>query len=329
MIRSPFRNFYKQFAQIALIICLVFTIACQSEAEKQAQMLAADTTANAQLRQINAAISANHTVTPEQFETLKNLREKYPQSGEVRQAYKNALVVREDWAALEKLLNETPTEELSRDDKIMLAKVYLKLGRYQSVIETLLPLYEETPGSVEISSYLAGAYFYLGRYDEAEKPLERVWQQILNQKMTDDVILRGMIYLHRGEYEKAVEYLEKALEFNPESIPANNALSRVYAARGDIEKAEQYNAKVQQAFDKITAEEQKRTRAVSKVYQLQEAFQAKRYEEVITIARNLLPESDAGSKVTLYQYIANSYEALGKKQEAQNALAEAQKLQNK
>src|SRR6266446_4552772 len=99
---------------------LALALSCQSPAEREKQLLARDTQALAQLDQINAELTAAHRITPANFEILKNLRAKYPHSPEIGPSYKTALVYRDDWETLAKLLGETPASARPRDDSVLL-----------------------------------------------------------------------------------------------------------------------------------------------------------------------------------------------------------------
>ncbi len=248
----------------------------------------ADSESKKLLSQTSQAMFAGQKPSSAEFESIKSILEKYPEAESVRSVYKMALIRREDWNALE--------EFQQRNDP-------------------------------EIRSILANSNFYLGKYDEAKLILDKNWEEIINQKRSDDVTLRGMIYFHEKDLEKAVATLQKALELNPDSIPAANGLSRVYAAKGEPEKAAEYVAKVQQKFDKMTTEEQRKTNLLEQVYKLQEAYKAKRFAEVIEIGSKMLPEADEKNKPALYQYLYNSYAALGKNKEAAEILAKAKEIQ--
>ena len=306
-----------------VLICLLFVVSCQSDEDA----LQSDTKAKAEINRVSQLMQKGQKLTRKDIDAIKQIYADFPTSETARKTLKNAYILREDWASLEKLFNETPASELSVEDKTTLAKVYIKLGRYNDAVETLKNL--EDQNSLESRSLLANAYFHLGKYDEAKSLIDNSWQEILKNKKIDDIVVRGMIYFYQKENDKAVETLKKALEINPQSIPANNALSRIYSAQGETEKAEEYLAKVQQGFDKMTADERQKTNYVEKIYKLQEAYKAKRFEEVITLANELLPEADARNKAAMYQYLYNSYLALGKQKKAQEVLVKARQMQQK
>ncbi len=264
---------------------------------------------------------------PEDFEKIKKIYQQYPNSKTARNSYQFALISREDWTALEQFLNQIPFSEMSDEDKSNLGKAYFKIGRYADAVESLKPFGKK--GEREIRNILATSYFRLDRFAEAKALLDDDWDDIINKKSIDEITLRGMIFFHEKENDKAIETLHRTLKIDPENIAAANGLSRVYAAIGDRKKSEEFVARVQDSFEKLTAEEKRKTNQVEKLYQLQNAYNAKRFDEVIEIANQVLPEADARNKSALYQYLYNSYIALGKQKEAQEIAAKAQQMEQK
>lgn len=308
--------------RLQIVVCLAICFAACKGDDAAYQ---ADSESKKLLSQTSQAMFAGQKPSSAEFESIKSILEKYPEAESVRSVYKMALIRREDWNALEQFLLAVPAAERSDEDKLNLAKALFKLGRYAETVNYLEEFQQRN--DPEIRSILANSNFYLGKYDEAKLILDKNWEEIINQKRSDDVTLRGMIYFHEKDLEKAVATLQKALELNPDSIPAANGLSRVYAAKGEPEKAAEYVAKVQQKFDKMTTEEQRKTNLLEQVYKLQEAYKAKRFAEVIEIGSKMLPEADEKNKPALYQYLYNSYAALGKNKEAAEILAKAKEIQ--
>ena len=194
------------------------------------------------------------------------------------------------------------------------------------MLQTVNPLLEKDPSNIELVSLSGASLFYLGRYDEAAGQLDKVWNELIAARKADEMTIRAMIWFYQKNYDKALEILNQAVQMDPDNIPAFNALVRVYGALGNNAKAEEYAQKVQLGFDRMTAESQKKIRFVENAKKLEEAFQAKRFEEVVTLAKSMIPEAEAANKYALYQYLANAYQALGKTAEARDALAEAEKL---
>lgn len=312
-----------------LILCLAFFISCQSAAQKETSLLAQDSKTKIELSRINQDLTAGFPLTSPDFESIKQIREKYPNSSEVRNVYQSALVKRNDWESLVKLIGDIPASERKREDQLNLAKSYLKLGRYQDEVALLKPLAESNPKDTDYNSLLAFGYFYLGQNEEAAKYLDAVWDALLQNKKIDEINTRGMIYFRQKNYPKAIEIFKKSLEINADDISANNTLSRIFAAQGDLPQAEIYRLKTESAHESIGASETKASRFVQNSYQLEDAWKAKRYDEVISLARQMIAGANEKNKPALYQYLIESYKALGKPEEAQKVLVEAQNLKQK
>jgi tetratricopeptide (TPR) repeat protein len=312
--------------RLLFILTLAFCVSCQRTQEKQADLFQSDARAKAELTRINGTLQTGRPLSPQDFEALKRIREKHADSDDVRKVFQSALIRREDWESLANLISEIPSEKRNRDDHLNLARSYVKLGRFSETIDLMKPLAETNPADLEYNSLLAMGYFYLGDNDDAGKSLDRVWDPIIQNKRVDEIQIRGMVYLRKKDYENAIQTLEKALQINPEFIPALNALSLAYAAKGDAEHAETYRRKTETAQDLRSTNEIKARRAVKNSYLLEDAWGAKRYEEVIGLARTMLPEAADDQKTILYQYLAESYKALGKHEEAAKVLTEAQRV---
>ncbi len=279
------------------------------------------------ISKVSTAFSTGQKPSSQEFESLKQVFQRYPESQTAGQMYKLALIKREDWASLKTLLSTTPFENLSLEDRKNLGNASYKLGNYQDAVEVLKTLTEENDR--EVISVLANSYFFLGDYSEAKLLLDKNWERIKNEKRLNDITLRGLIYFRENESDKAIETLKFALTIAPDNIPAANAISRIYAARGEQEVAVKYLEQVQRSFDKVTAEERRKAIVVEKFYKLQDAYKAQRFQEVIDIAEEVLPEADPKNKLTLYQFLYNSHNALGHQKEAQEALENAKQFQQK
>jgi len=308
---------------------LLLFISCQNPAQKETNSAPPDAKARTEISRINQILTIGQPLTPQDFESIKQIREKYPNSTDVRNVYQSALVKRGDWESLAKLINDIPASERKREDNLNLAKSYQKLGRYREEIDLLKPLADANAKDADYNSLLALGYFYLGQEDEAAKRLDAVWDALLQNKKTGEINTRGLIYFRQKNYEKAIETFKKTLEIDENDISANNTLSRIYAAQGDSIQAEVYRLKTEKAHETVGEGEAKASRFVQNSYQLDDAWKAKRYDEVINLARQMIPDADEKNKPALYQYMAESYKALGKPDEAQKVLAEAQNLKQK
>lgn len=321
-------DFFAKKFRILIFLCLFLFVSCQKQSEKDIESFKKDVQAVAEFNRINQVIGRGQYLSQTDIDSLNKIREKYPQNPNIRLLMQSALIKREDWQAAADFINQIPENERTEDEKKNLVKILTKLGRYEEALQTATPLLEKNPENIELISLSSNALMNLGRYEEAGNRLDKVWNEILNQKKADEVTMRGMIWFYRKNYDKAIETLNKAVELNPESIAAYNSLARVYAAQGNSEKAEEFTKKVQSVFDKMTADTQKKAKFVDAAKNLEEAFKNKRYEEAVNLAKTMLPDAETENKFVLYQFLANSYQALGKAKEAQDALAEAEKLKN-
>ena len=304
-----------------LFLCVVVCVSCQ----KGEEALQNDAVAKAEIARVNQVLQIEKKISQKDFDSVKAIYEKYPSSESARKVLQNAFAQRDDWASLEKFYSEISLSNLSEPEKINFAKVYIKLGRYEDSIKTLKAIGDES--NVEIKALLAKSYFHLGKYDEAKTELDGSWEQIVKEKRIEEIALRGIIYFYEKENEKAIETFNKGLEIDSKHVLTNNSLSRVYAAQGNTEKAEEYVTKVKREFDAITAREKVSSAKAEDTMKIQAAYKAKRFEEVINLANRMLPSAKAREKVILYQFLVNSYQATGRTKQAQEALAKAKQIQ--
>lgn len=324
---------YKTFRINNLVIkiclisfCFLFFNACRNESKQEVSALSTDNQTLSELKKINQILTTGQPLPPEEFESLKKIYGKYPNDSQVRNVYQSALIKRDDWISLEKFIGEIPVAERTRADQLNLAKVYLKLGRYQNLVELMKPPAQANPNDADFNSLLGFGYFYLGQNEEAAKHLDLVWNKLLQEKRTDEITTRGMIYFRQNNYPKAIEVLDKAIEINPQNSTATNTLSRIYAIQNNSEKAEEFRKRTAEIHQKGEESDAKAIKNVKLLYDLQTAWKEKKYFEVIELAKQILPEADEKNKPALYQYIAESYKALGKNEEAKAAIAELEKL---
>lgn len=328
IISRPVRLKYKMNSKILIILCsLGLFLSCQSAAEKDQQLLAKDTQSKTAINKINAEVRGTGKISVESFEKLKALHEKYPNSVEINKIYKNALVIRGDLETLEKFLTRDNPEELSLEDKKNLAKLYVKKGKYEKSLEMLKALRDKHPNDIELRGLTGLSFFHMGKMEEAGKEFDSVWNEIIENKKVEEIATRGIIYFRRNDLPKAIETLEKAIEIEPDNLSANYTLSRIYSQQGDAEKAAEYSQKTDKLQNQMKAETFAKSRQVKLIYDLQNAWNEKRYSEVVNLANQMLPTAnDDQQKLILYQYLYESNKALGKQAEAQKALAEAQNL---
>jgi predicted Zn-dependent protease len=313
---------------VACIVSIAVISACGGKVERDQASFEKDRVALTDVRRIGALISRSQKVEQRDLDLLKNIHAKYPKADEVRQTLQFALQLREDWDALEKLLTEKPESDSTQQEQIFLAKVYLKLGKYSNASRIAGPKADSAPNDLELNSIAGRAWYYEGKYDDAARAFDRVWDALISSKQLDEVMMRGMIYFYKGDNVRAIDTLKKTLAIYPEYAAGNNALSRIYAASGDQKQADIYRVKAEQSHAMQTAEEARRMRLVSRSLELESAFAAGRYGESVKIARELLLSADASQKPVLYEYLGKAYQAMGNETEAQAAFQEAARLRD-
>ncbi len=307
----------------SLLICAICLNACSSDETRFSN----EPTSVAKVRELSARLNTGQQLAEADFNSLKELYEQFPKAESLRKPYETALFLRKDWAALALFYDSMQGPDMPVEHKRNHAKVYVKLGNYEKALELTKSF--DLKADSDMRHTAATSLFQLGKYDEAKKILDDSWNAIEQEKRVDEITLRGMIYFYQGDNAKAVETLTKATALNENSIPANNALSRVYSAMGDDEKASAALAKVQTAFDEVTQIERQKTILVEQGHKLQNAYKAKRYEEVIALGPEMIAASTPQNRLMIYQYMYNSYVALGKNEEAKEVLEKAKQLQQK
>lgn len=308
-------------------IALVFLLsACGSAADHDKTNFESDTAAVTEVRRIQASLGKSPVVVQSDLDLLKSIHKKYPGAEEVSRALQTALQSRQDWSALLQLLSEKPEAQRTHEDKVFLGKILIKLGRYAEASEILGPMAETAPNDRELNSLAGHAWYYEGRYDEAARAFDRIWDAIVAAKQIDEIMLRGMIYFYKGDRDRAIELLKKTIEINPDYIAGLSALSRVYSAKGDSKQAEYYASQAQNIHERVTADEARLMRLSSRSRDLEQAWNRGDYEACISIAQELLPMADPAQKAVLYDYLGQAYRATGRQTEAQEAFQQAARL---
>lgn len=259
-------------------------------------------------------------LSTDSFQSLKALQSSYPDSDEINEFYKQVLLARKDWNSLESLLSKQDRKNLTGEDQRILAIAYNNIGNFEKSLVYVAPLMEESPGDVELRTIAATAELSLGRTDKAAKLLDDVWKAIVERQMSEEITLRGIIYLRQDNPNQAVETFQKVLEFQPDNISANYNLGKAYQRLGNQEKAEESLAKATAGQKTLKANTYRRSVEVKRTYELEEAWKKKDYDNVIRLAELMVPTTtEKSKKIILYQYIYESYKAQGMSEKAEEA----------
>jgi len=315
---------------LQFIFCVFLLAACQNSVESESAQFANDPQAQADLSRIKSGLSQGGVVSGNDFEALKSLVDKYPNVPEVGKAYRSVLVIRNDFNTLEKFLLRNGVENLNAEETQDLARVYIKNGKSAEALGILAPLIENSKSDVQLRSLAGVCNFNLGRFEEAGREFDAVWDEILSKKMVNEIATRGVAYYRLREKEKAIEVLKSAIDLDPDHITSNYTLSRIYGEMGDTAKAKYYQKKTDEIQNRMKAATKVKSRQVVDAYDLEKAWEGKNYNKVIEIATRLIPNmTDRGQRLILYRYLQESYLALGSKAEAEKAEQEIRKLESK
>ncbi len=80
-------------------------------------------------------------------------------------------------------------------------------------VETFTRITERQPDFAEGWNKRATAYYLMGDYDQSLKDCDEVIKR--NPQHFGALSGYGLIYVRRGELERALEYFQRALEINP------------------------------------------------------------------------------------------------------------------
>jgi predicted Zn-dependent protease len=239
------------------------------------------------------------------------------------------MIVWKDWDGVAQLISSVPVAQRTRQDQLTLAQVQLMVGNYQEASSVAGPLAEAAPTDLEANSLAGRAWYHEGRYDEAARAFDRVWNSLISARRVEDIMMRGLIYFYRNDHQKAIETLNTALRLQPDYYPGYGALSRVYRAMGKTEQAEEYQRQGAEALARQTTERARQSRFASGLRELELAWNERRYEDVVRITQDLLQkDTNSPQRPVLYQYLSQAYQALGRTAEAQAAQAEATRLRS-
>jgi Flp pilus assembly protein TadD len=111
-------------------------------------------------------------------------------------------------------------------------------GDFQGALELYRQGLEVDPSNTMILTNMSRAYQQLGRADEATALLAQV--EASNTTNPFFFVYQGDMALARGETQKALDYMVRALRLDSEVPEVHVGLMKVYLALGDLEKAKHY-----------------------------------------------------------------------------------------
>jgi tetratricopeptide (TPR) repeat protein len=315
-------------ASISLVLLLLFGAGCRSASERDtARLKQEDPAGFTAVQRMREKLANGRNLSAEELAQAKALHEKYPAAADVRTVLVSSLQLSGDWAGVADLVKAVPEAERTHDDQLILAKAYLRVGRNAEAAAIAGPMADANPADVGLNNLAGQAWFNLGDQNRAAMVFDRVWPGLISGKQIDAVVDRGLIYFYQGAHPQAIETLRAALGMDADSIPANNALARVYAAMGDQQQATVFQQHAEQIHAKATTEEARAMRLVGLGRELETAFREKRFGDCVAAALQIIPLAPPPTQATAYQYLGQCYQAQGNTAEAQKANEQAAHLQ--
>lgn len=155
---------------------------------------------------------------------------------EVAKKIADAIKARVTASELEQI-DKKPTDNLVAYDYYLQAQEPFNRQTVEGLFEAI-PLFEkaveEDPQFALAYADLAIAYYYLDIYKKEKQYTETINNYadkalLLDSKLTESLIAKALYYMHIEDYRLAIPYLEKALEYNPNSSAIVNMLSSIYS----------------------------------------------------------------------------------------------------
>lgn len=138
--------------------------------------------------------------------------------------------------AVRERMEAIPTENLEAYDLYLKGMEYIR-EQTTTGLDSALAYYDQAiqldPDFAHAYAYTAICYYYqdlLKAEKVHQEELERYSDKalLLDGDLPEGLISRGLFYMQTQRYEQAIEYFEKVLELNPNSVWTHNYLSEIY-----------------------------------------------------------------------------------------------------
>lgn len=282
---------------------------------------AEDVQAKAFIGAMRQAVSSGKRPPAAELQRLKDLGMKYPDEATVEQTVLSVLPALREWDGLAAYLEGK--SELTTEQKMTLTRVYLNQADYQKALELCGPVADADPTHVEANSLAGRASYFLGQNERAASYYDGVWDSIVDQRMLAELANRAMLHFDSGELDRAIEVVESAQRDNPESAHLHNTISRLLAAKGDLEGAERHSQLFTAMQDKVSEDEQHGMRQASQTLALNEAWGRKDLEGCERLIHKFLPGATESFRNELYRFLGSMYQAAGRQTDAPAAIERA------
>ncbi|HVH87465.1 MAG TPA: tetratricopeptide repeat protein [Terriglobales bacterium] len=118
----------------------------------------------------------------------------------------------------------------------LLGEFYLYKSNVQKAIEEFEMEQKLNPGYAGTYDRLGDSYSRVGKYDDAERALQRAI--LLDATATGPYILMGKVLIKKKDFASAINYLQKALRMDPSNYMSHHLMGEAYRGLGRNEEAE-------------------------------------------------------------------------------------------
>lgn len=289
--------------------------------------LASDPAAVARLERLTAEVGRLGSCSAACVEELEILDTDFRADPRVRALLEQAYLKRRDWQAAIGLAEGTPGGERTRGDRVRLAALYSRGGRFGDAARELESLLLETPGDAELARQLGVVLFELGEHERAAERLEGALPHLAGGSAAEAATVLGLIALHRGDLAAAARWLRRTLESQGDSIAALGALARVLAAQGDEAGARELLARAAEMRRKLVARERSAMLMSTRARMASDAWREGRHHDSERIVLEMIAEAAPRQRPDLYRYLSAVRRDAGRVEEAEAALREAARIE--
>jgi Tfp pilus assembly protein PilF len=216
------------------VVALVFIAACASDKSTLQKVQ------TAQRKYAESLQFTSPSLRPEMYSRLKEAVALDPLEPTYHMALANAYVQDNRLDAAEtEFLQTIQLEPNFSDSYKQLGRLYMEKKEYDKALtylsESLKKAKLTNPQMVR--NWVALCQYQLGHFEAAELS----WLKALDLREDESIRLNmALAYLDRGQFDKATEALKKALEHQPQFVPAHYHLALLYLKDKDLENARRH-----------------------------------------------------------------------------------------
>lgn len=273
------------------------------------------------VRGVRESLASRTRPNSDEVQRFKQVANRYADEPFVQEAVVAILPALEDWDGLATFFESKSA--LGEDDRKLVARVYIRQANYGAARDAILPIADADPEDVEANALAGRAHYFYGENEAAARYYDRVWDGLLAERRLIDLGFRAMIHFDEGDTEAARTLLEQGLELDPKSIALHNAMARVLAGAGELERAEVHSARVRELQQQLSQTEASQMRVAAQVFEINRAMESGDVDGCRARILRLLPEADEAMREQLYGFLDAMYRRAGRAAELPAVLEEA------